>query len=135
MLDGPASQNVVECVEANSLIGIDLRPVLLNIERLNEFAVHQQEHVERGDIGGDVALAEVRIELLKSEVLENLLAFGLEETANLLYTSVLLEELCVLKLGTMGWVVSHEVLSKENAGVESMADAWVDFVCEEGVVL
>ena len=66
-------------------------------------------------------------------MLENLLTFGLEETADLLNASVLLEELCVLKLGTMGWVVSHEVLSKENAGVEPMADAWVDFVCQKAL--
>ena len=68
-------------------------------------------------------------------MLENLLAFGLEETANLLDASVLLEELCVLKLGTMGWVVSHEILSKENTGVEPVTDARVDFVCQKGVVL
>ena len=62
-------------------------------------------------------------------MLENLLALSLEETANFLDSRELLEQVSILKLGSVFGVVSHEVLGKEDAGVKATTDARVDFVC------
>ena len=102
--------------------------MLVDIERLNELAVHQEQEVERLDVGCHVLLAEVRVELLESEVLKDLLALGYEETPDLLDAGLLLEQLSVLELDAVLRVVSHQVLSKEDAWVESRSDTWVNFI-------
>ena len=130
LIDSPLRQYVVELVETNSLIGIGFRPELFNIESFNQLTIHHQKHVESWDIRANVALTEVCIEFLKSEVLENLLAFCLEEAADFFNASVLLKKVCIFKLGTKMRVVSHQIFSEENAWVKPLADTRVDFVCK-----
>ena len=129
LLDGPLGESVIEGIEADSLIGVDLRPELLNIESFDQLAVHKQEQVQGRDVRGDVALAEVGVELLQGEVLEDLGALRLEEATDFLDSGELLEKVSVLKLGAVLRVVSHQVLSQEDARVESLADARVNFIC------
>ena len=102
--------------------------MLLRVEGLDQLAIHEQEQVESLNVGSHVHLAEVGIELLQGEVLEDLLALGDKEASDLLDTSLLLEQLSVLKLGTVLWVVPHQVLGQEDARVETRTDAWVNLV-------
>ena len=61
-------------------------------------------------------------------MLKDLLALGNEETPDLLDAGLLLEQLSVLKFDAVLRVVSHQVLSKEDAWVESRSDTWVNFI-------
>ena len=61
-------------------------------------------------------------------MLKDLLALGYEETPDLLDAGLLLEQLSVLELDAVLRVVSHQVLSKEDAWVEPRSDTWVNFI-------
>ena len=61
-------------------------------------------------------------------MLKDLLSLVNEESTDFLYPALLFEQIGVLELGTVRWVVSHEVLSQEDAWVEPGADAGVDFI-------
>ena len=94
-------------IEADGVRRLSIWPQLLYIERFNQFTVHKEKLVKLNNIGTNVLLAEVCVELLVSPVLENLLAFVLEETSNFLNTRLLFKELGVLELRSMLRVVSH----------------------------
>ena len=61
-------------------------------------------------------------------MLKNLLSFSDEETSNFLHSCVLFKQVCVLELCSMLRVVPHQVLSQEDAWVEPVTDARVNFV-------
>lgn len=128
LIDGPARQGVVEVVKTDGFASVHFGPVLLHVKGLNQFSVHQQKQVQSLHVCGHVAFAEVRIELLQCEMLENLLTLGLEETSNFFHSRVLLEKIGILKLAPVLGVVAHQVLSQEDAGVETSANLWVDLV-------
>ena len=69
---------------------------------------------------------------MQCEVLEDLLTLNVEEATNFLYSALLLEQFSILKLRTVLRVVAHEVLSQEDARVESGSDTGVDFICRKG---
>ena len=94
-------------VEADGVSGLSIWPQLLYIKCLNQFTVHKEKLVELNNIGTDVHLAEVCVELLVSPMLENLLAFVLEETSDFLNTRLLFKEFSVLELRSVLRVVSH----------------------------
>lgn len=72
------------------------------------------------------------MERLQGEVLEDLLAFGSEETADFLHTCLLQEQSLILQLAAVVGVVTHQEFSKVDAGVETAFDVIVDGVCEKG---
>ena len=76
-------------IEADGVSRLSIWPQLLYIERFNQFTVHKEKLVKLNNIGIDVALAEVCVELLVSPVLKDFLAFVLEETSNFLNTRLL----------------------------------------------
>ena len=63
-------------------------------------------------------------------MLKDLLALGDKETTNFLNSALLFEQVSILKLDSMLWVVTHQVLCKEDAWVEPYTNAWVDFIYE-----
>ena len=63
-------------------------------------------------------------------MLKDLLALGDKETTNFLNSALLFEQVGILKLDSMLWVVTHQVLCKEDAWVEPYTNAWVDFIYE-----
>ena len=115
-------------VKADGVSRGSIWPQLLNIKSFNQFTVHKEKLIKLNNIGTNVHLAEVCVKLLVSPMLENLLSFVLEETSDFLNTRLLFKELGVLELRSVLWVVSHKVLSKENARVEPSADAWINFI-------
>ena len=126
MLGGPLGQDVVESIESDCFVWASFGPELFHVKSFDQLAVHEQQQVQSFDISHDVALAEVRVEFLKREVLVDLLPLGLEETSDFLDSCELLKKVSVLELSVVLRVVAHEVLSKEDAGVEAGADARVD---------
>ena len=66
---------------------------------------------------------------MQSEVLENFLTLANEEATNFFDSSELLKQFGILQLGTILWVVAHEVLGEEDARVEACTDARVNLVC------
>ena len=109
--------------------------MFLYIKVVDELPVHEKKHVERSDVGADICFTEVSLVILQSEVLENLLAFAHEETFDLLGLRLLNKHLSVFKLGTMVWIVSHQVFSEEDAWVKPIADAWINFIYSKGARL
>ena len=71
------------------------------------------------------------MERLQGEVLEDLLAFGSEETADFLNASLLQEEGFVLQLAAVVRVVTHEEFGEVDARVEAGFDVVVDGVWEK----
>ena len=63
-------------------------------------------------------------------MLKDLLALGDKETTNFLNSALLLKQVSILKLDSMLWVVTHQVLCKEDAWVEPYTNAWVNFIYE-----
>ena len=76
-------------VKSDCVVRVSIWPQLLYIESFNQLAVHKEKLVKLNNIGIDVALAEVCVELLVSPVLKDFLAFVLEETSNFLNTRLL----------------------------------------------
>ena len=64
-------------------------------------------------------------------MLKDLLALGDKETTNFLNSALLFEQVSILKLDSMLWVVTHQVLCKEDAWVEPYTNAWVNFIYEK----
>ena len=62
-------------------------------------------------------------------MLENSLALRLEESSDFFSTSKLFKQISVLKSSSMLRVIAHQVLSQEDAWVESLSDAWINFIC------
>ena len=94
-------------IEANGFVRADIWPQLLYIESFDQLTVHKEELVKLNNIGTDVLFAEVCVELLVGPVLEDLLAFVLEETSDFLHARLLFKKFSVLKLRSVLRVVPH----------------------------
>ena len=130
-MSSPASQAIIEVVKADLVVSVGIGPLLFSLESKLKFPLHLQEIVQRVNIVVYVFLAEVRVERLQSEVLENLLAFGGKETLNFLDASLLEEQSFVLKLTSVVGVVSHQEFRQVDARVEAFSDAGVNGICEK----
>ena len=65
---------------------------------------------------------------LQGEMLEDFLSFQIEETSQLLLHRVSLKQLFEFQLSALVRVIAHQVLSQENAWVETSANARVNSV-------
>lgn len=126
LVDGPLANDVVEVVERDLVILVPLAEVLLEVEVLLELAVHLHEAVERLDVIRQVAPAETALVVLDAVMLVELLLGVLEVAPDLLDAGLLNEHFAVLELLTVVRVVAHQVLRKEDGGVETLENGLVD---------
>ena len=71
------------------------------------------------------------MERLQRKVLEDLLAFGSEETADFLDTCLLQEQRLIFQLAAVVGVVTHQEFGQVDAGVETAFDVIVDGVWQK----
>ena len=76
----------------------------------------------------DIFLAKVRVIRLQSKVLKDLLSLANEESSNLFHSGKLFKKVGILQLGSLIWVISHQVFSQEDARVESLSNLWGNLV-------
>lgn len=111
--------------------------VWLPLEVLLQFSLHLQEAVQRLDVILDLFLGEVGLVGLDAEVLVDAILPIAEEPPDLFGPGKLLEELLIFILVTVHGVVAHQILSKEDARVESLLDVkvFVFLLADEPVYL
>ena len=122
----PLLEAVVDVIEAEGVSRLMTLKLLLPIVVLGQLSLHLQKLVEAADELLYLALGKVGLVWLHAEVTIDHVLLNVKESSDLLKPGILLESLGELIALLVHWIVSHEILGQEDAGVESVLDALVN---------